>query len=224
MLLAAFLAVAQTATPRVTVLDHSSIAVQIKSTVKANKARIGDEVVAEVTVPVLQDGHIVIPKGARVVGRVIAATAHTKEHPESVLAVRFDNAEWKGGSAALNAYIVRTLAVEQSPRQALEYDQISCIPMMRLVPQQQSGQTSGPPANAPNMGPPPQPTHTPQEPCDPRRARVVPSTRPEPGLPTVKDVFVRTLTKPAGATELMSPKKNVTLPAGVMVELRQVAP
>jgi hypothetical protein len=215
MLLAAFLAVAQTATPRVTVLDHSSIAVQIKSTVKANKARIGDEVVAEVTVPVLQDGHIVIPKGARVVGRVIAATAHTKEHPESVLAVRFDNAEWKGGSAALNAYIVRTLAVEQSPRQAIEYDQINCIPMMRLVPQQQSGQTGGPP---------PQPTHTPQEPCDPRRARVVPSTRPEPGLPTVKDVFVRILTKPAGATELISPKKNVTLPAGVMVELRQVAP
>lgn len=213
ILLAAFLAVAQAATTPVTAHPGSSIAVQIKKTVKADKAKVGDEVVAEVTVPVLQDGRIIIPKGARVAGRVTTAIAHTKEHPESVLAVRFDSAEWKGGSVALSAYIVRQLAVEVGRIKVIEDYQVNCIPVMRLLPQ--SGQTSAPP-------PPPPPPSRPPPVCDTTRPRLVPSPRPVPGPPKLEDVFVRTLN--SGATELLSTKKTVTLPAGLNVELRQVAP
>lgn len=202
----------------------ASIAVQIRRTVKADKARIGDEVLTEVTVPVLQDGRVVIPKGARVVGQVTAASAHTKAHPESVLAVRFERAQWKQGSVALNAFIVRPLSLPQPKKKVVQYDRMNCIPVMRLLPQQQSGQTGGPPVNPPNTGPPPQPIHGVQPPCMPGGGREVDSPEPVPGLPKLESVFVRTLDNPLGPTELTSNTKNVTLPSGLIVELRHIAP
>lgn len=206
----------------------ASIAVQIRSTVKADKAKVDDEVLAEVTVPVLQDGRVLIPRGARVIGRVTAAAAHTKEHPESLLAVRFERAEWKDGSIALNAYIARALMSPPEKKKVVQYGPVLCMPQMHLLPQQttqqQSAQAGGQGTKTPPPpGPPPQPMHVPTI-CDQQVPRVIDSPDSFPSSPKLADIFIRTLDNPLGPTELISTTKNVTLPSGLVVELRQVAP
>lgn len=182
----------------------ASIAVVMRQTVKADKASPGDEVLAEITVPVLQDGRILIPEGARVFGHVTSAVARTREHPESVLAVRFERAEWKDGSVALNAVIVRALGRPEKAKKADSYNPVNCIPAMHAFPQQSVSQ----------------PTHAPRFNCATVQPRVSDS-----GLPKLEDVYVHTIgDDPMGPTEVTSTKKNVTLPKGLNLELRQVAP
>lgn len=193
----------QTAAPGSTTLDAgASIAVVMRRTVKADKANLGDEVLAEVTVPVLQSGRILIPEGARVTGRVLAAVARSREHPESVLAIRFERAEWKDGSVALNAFMVRALGRPEKARKGDSYNPVNCVPSMHALPQQ----------------PVAQPAHTPRFDCSTMRGSVS-----DAGLPKLEDVSVRTTGDALGPTELISTKKNVTLEKGLNVELRQVA-
>src|SRR5690349_17032150 len=80
--------------------EGASIAVRLARNLKASKAIAGDEVLAEIIVPVLDRGRIVIPGGARVIGHVISSNGRSKQNPQSVLGVRFERAEWKGGGTA----------------------------------------------------------------------------------------------------------------------------
>lgn len=190
--------VGQTVAPAgVSLSPGASIAVVLRRTVKAGKASPGDEVLAEITVPVLQNGRILIPEGARVFGRVTTAIAHTRDHPESVLAVRFERAEWKEGSVALNAFMVRALGRPEKLKRADPYNPTNCIPPMNSAGQ---------------------PVRNPRFSCDKLRPRISDS-----GLPKLEDVSVRSLNDPMGPTELISMSKNVVLPKGLNIELRQVA-
>ena len=199
--------------------DGASIAVRLASNVKANKANAGDEVLAEVIVPVLDHGRIVIPSGAKVIGQVVSSNGKSKQHPESVLGVRFERAEWKDGTAALQAYIVGLLAGVPGKTQRDNCQPGAPRRFRTPPPTYQFQQTQGP--NVLNGVP--QPIHnTDTRLQDPSLATGMPCV--VAGPPDFSHISVRKLDSPRGATQLISAKKNISLPKGIAVELRQVAP
>ena len=199
------------------------VAVLIRKTVKARKAHIGDPVVAELLFPVLRQGKVIIPRGARVTGHVAAAQRRERHEEESFLRIRFERAVWSGGSAEMNAYLIGRLPVQRRVRSAMEYNPAACNGAVATSPEQQ---VRGNPADMRR------PTATPTATSDfSHPPRSCPSDAPvrqarsdaiDPDTSEFEGVFIRMLSQPPGATELMSATKNVTLPAGTLVELRQV--
>lgn len=66
------------------------IVAELSNALDAKRAKINDRVECRVVQDLLFQGKIVVPKNAKVVGRVTEAEASTKEHPESRLGLSFD--------------------------------------------------------------------------------------------------------------------------------------
>jgi len=64
----------------------------------ARKNKVGDEVIAKTTEDVKSEGHVVVPKGSKLVGHVTAVSAQTKGQAGSALGIAFDRALLKNGS------------------------------------------------------------------------------------------------------------------------------
>lgn len=114
----------------------TTIPAMLDKWVDARKSKVGDEVVAQTTEPVKEDGQVIIPKGSKIIGRVTEAKSRTNEDPNSALGIAFDHAVLKkGGELALRVMI-----------QAIAPDRTSTEPPPRL-----SGTT--PTDNTGGMGP-----------------------------------------------------------------------
>lgn len=70
---------------------------QLKSTIDARKAHVGDRVTAVVTGNVKQEGRVVIPKGSKLLGHVTAVSAAGHGHAGSSVGILFDQAVTKKG-------------------------------------------------------------------------------------------------------------------------------
>jgi hypothetical protein len=66
------------------------IVAELANSVSAKKAKIGDRVECTVVVDLLYQGKIVVPRNAKLVGRITEAEAFTKEHHESRLGLTFE--------------------------------------------------------------------------------------------------------------------------------------
>jgi len=78
----------------------SVIPVLLTKTIDAKKVKKGDEVVAKVTQDMkTTSGEVLVPKDTKVLGRVTKAQARNKEQKESEVAIAFDSAVTKDGSA-----------------------------------------------------------------------------------------------------------------------------
>jgi len=77
----------------------SVIPVLLTKTIDAKKVKKGDEVVAKVTQEKTTSGEVLVPKDTKVLGRVTKAQARNKEQKESEVAIAFDSAVTKDGSA-----------------------------------------------------------------------------------------------------------------------------
>jgi hypothetical protein len=92
----------------VTASRSGSLAVvtQANRELNTKKLRIGDMVSVKVIQALVSGGKVVIPRGAKLIGHVADLTALTKSEPQSRLALIFDRAELKGGSAfPLRGYV-----------------------------------------------------------------------------------------------------------------------
>ncbi|HET7872885.1 MAG TPA: hypothetical protein VFL42_10275, partial [Terriglobales bacterium] len=89
---------------------NTTLQIELKKSVDANKVKPGDEVTATLTQDVLEAGRVVLPRGAKVTGHVSEAQAHTKEHPESKLGLVFDKVVGKGGAELACTCIVAAVA------------------------------------------------------------------------------------------------------------------
>ena len=69
----------------------------LSQTVDAKKNTPGDQVTAKTTEAVKSEGHVVIPKGSKLIGRVTECRARSKEEKESALGIVFDRAILKSG-------------------------------------------------------------------------------------------------------------------------------
>jgi hypothetical protein len=92
--------------------DRTVIPAVLLTTIDTKNAkpdkRIELETTADVRAP---SGKIVIPRGAKVSGRVTEAVPWFKDKPESKVSIVVESAKWKDGSAALHAFIAGDLNI-----------------------------------------------------------------------------------------------------------------
>ncbi len=84
-----------------TVLDA-----KLLSSLNAENAEVGDEVILKVTNSIKQDGEVVVPKGTRLIGRVTEVKRKSKDDKSSKLSMIFEKLQNKSLSAPINASIV----------------------------------------------------------------------------------------------------------------------
>src|SRR5258708_39338440 len=68
----------------------TQLAAQLENSLDARRAKSGDRVVLRTIQAVRQDGHVIVPKGAQLIGHVTAVQQQTKSNAESSIAVVFD--------------------------------------------------------------------------------------------------------------------------------------
>jgi hypothetical protein len=75
----------------------TAINAELDKSLDSKKAKVGDAVTARTTEAIKEDGKVVIPKGTKLAGRVIRASARSKGDNDSTLGLQFDRAELKSG-------------------------------------------------------------------------------------------------------------------------------
>ena len=89
----------------------SVIPVQLTKTIDAKKAKVGDPVMAKVTMDLkTNSGELLVPKDTKVTGHVTEAQARSKDQKESQLGIAFDHATLKSGDVSLPMSIQAVIA------------------------------------------------------------------------------------------------------------------
>jgi hypothetical protein len=91
---------------------------QLQKTVDVRKARVGDEVVLKLTKELRQNGEVIVPKGAKLLGRVTEVQQNTSQTGGSRLGLLFDKIEGKNLSLPVSASIISVNQVAGSIRAA----------------------------------------------------------------------------------------------------------
>jgi hypothetical protein len=94
----------------------STVQAQLAKPLDARKNKVGDEVVAKTTQDVKSDGHVIVPKGSKLIGRVTEVKAHSKDQATSELGIAFDHAVLKNGTEMPLALGIQ--AIGRSPASA----------------------------------------------------------------------------------------------------------
>jgi len=89
---------------------RTAVNAELDKSLDSKKAKVGDAVSARTTEAIKEDGKVVLPKGTKLTGRVVRASARGKGDNESTLAVQFDRAELKGGQEMTVQLNVQALA------------------------------------------------------------------------------------------------------------------
>jgi hypothetical protein len=92
----------------------STVQAELTKPVDVRKSKPGDEVIAKTTHDVKSDGHVVLPKGSKVVGRVTQAQERTKGQEESQLGMAFDHAILKDGTQMPVAFTIQAIGRSES--------------------------------------------------------------------------------------------------------------
>jgi hypothetical protein len=92
----------------------STVQAELTKPVDVRKNKPGDEVVAKTTQDVKSEGHVVIPKGSKIVGRVTQAQARAKGQEESQLGMAFDHAVLKDGTQVPVAFTIQAIGRSES--------------------------------------------------------------------------------------------------------------
>jgi len=69
----------------------------LSKSVDAKKAKPGDKIEAKITMDLLSNGKVVIPRDTKVIGHVTEAKSRTKESPDSRVGMSFDRVSLKDG-------------------------------------------------------------------------------------------------------------------------------
>ena len=220
--------------------EGATLAIRLEQTVRSDRVHPGDEVRAKLLAPVLMHGAIAIPANASILGTALHVQPLGPGRASQLL-IRFHAARWRDGSMPLNAYISRQLLIKRTfTTESRQF----CPPIERFLPRRQSSQQQQPaPAQQPAPQPPPQPPPAqPKAPAPPAYPPPRPRTenmdlchnpigtrredlrRQTFTSPAISDILIRKLTVPEGGLLLESPKKNIKLPKGMMLEIRNSAP
>jgi len=96
-----------------TTLDAS-----LSKSLDAKKVKPGDPVEARVEHDVKSSGHVVVPKGAKLLGHVTQAQAREKGETQSALGIAFDHAVLKSGESIAFTGIIR--AISAAPQASMD--------------------------------------------------------------------------------------------------------
>ena len=90
--------------------------------VDARKNKVGDEVMAKTTHDVKSNGHLLLPKGSKLVGHVTEAKAQSKGQASSQLGIIFDHAILKNGTEIPLALGIQAIGRGRTNTDAVEDD------------------------------------------------------------------------------------------------------
>jgi hypothetical protein len=186
-----------------------SIPAELTTTVRAENAHRGDSVEFRTLEAVLIANGLVMPKNAKLMGRIVGAAPREGDKP-SWLVLLVERGEWKKQSVPLHAFIARQIAITSAPQNTPE-------PADSMAPSSNPHRTARTSARtAIEAGADISPsTKVPQDSKS--------SSRPEPSPNTLLLKDVRIVRDKDGIAYLFSSKANVTLPSGTLFVLQNQA-
>ena len=105
----------------VNLASNTALAAQLENSLDARHAKVGDKVVLKTTQAVKQSGEVIVPKGAKLLGRVTEVQQRTKSNGESRIGIAFDRLQKGALDMPITASIVsitqgrtRTRAMDSS--------------------------------------------------------------------------------------------------------------
>ena len=104
------LATTHSNTNPVIVPQGTFLVAELAKSIDSRKAKAGDTVKAKVTQDVVANGHVVIRRGAKLLGHVTEAKPSWADEPQSILGVVFDGVEQKGGEELSFNAVLQALA------------------------------------------------------------------------------------------------------------------
>ena len=113
---------------------------QLENTLDARHAKVGDRVALKTTQPVKQNGEVIVPKGARLLGHVSEVQQRTKSNGESRLGIMFDRLQRGSTVTPITATIV---SITQARSQARASDNGGLDSDMMTSSSARSSSTSG---------------------------------------------------------------------------------
>jgi hypothetical protein len=90
----------------VNLASNTALAAQLENSLDARRARVGDQVVLKTTQAVKQNGEVIVPKGAKLIGHVTEVQQRTKSNGESRIGVAFDRLQKGALDIPITASIV----------------------------------------------------------------------------------------------------------------------
>src|SRR5688500_11014547 len=90
----------------VNLASNTALAAQLENSLDARRAKVGDKVVLKTTQALKQNGEVIVPKGAKLIGRVTDVQQHSKENGESRIGVAFDRLQKGALDMPITASIV----------------------------------------------------------------------------------------------------------------------
>ena len=188
-------------TSEASVPDRLVIRAELLHGINAAKAKPGDKVEMRALAAEKDGERLLIEKDAKLIGHVINAVARTETSPESRIELVIERAEWNGHAIPLNAYIIAQGQIA-TVRQRERLSDPKCDPSQHL-----GGGTLDRDTPAYIR-------------CAQDSSQV---SGKQGGAPLLRDVELRYVHGRSGSTVLVSSIKNVTLPAGLVVLIRNVA-
>jgi len=100
----------------------NTVQAELAKPLDAKKNKVGDEVIAKTTHDVKSGGHVVVPKGSKLVGHVTEVKAHSKEQATSQLGIAFDRAILKNGTEMPLALSIQAIGRSRASAAAMDDD------------------------------------------------------------------------------------------------------
>jgi hypothetical protein len=100
----------------------STVQAELTKPLDARKNKVGDEVVAKTTHDVKSNGHVVVPRGSKLIGHVTEVKAHSKDQANSELGIAFDHAVLKNGTEMPLALGIQAIGRAPASAAAMEED------------------------------------------------------------------------------------------------------
>ena len=102
----------QAAAPKIP--ENAVFQAELKKEITTRRSKAGQNIQLVVSSAVAgSDGAVVIPVGAKLSGKIVTVTKRSKDDP-ATLSIVVDKAEWKDGSATLNAVVQQLQGVASS--------------------------------------------------------------------------------------------------------------
>jgi hypothetical protein len=180
--------------------DRLLITAELDTSIDAGRAKPGDKVELEVVYDVRNaTGTLLIPRKARLLGRVVSLLKRSKGQPESRLGIVVYEARWADGAQALNA-VIESVSETSAP-----------------APPSRTRASSVPSTPTPD-----DPIIRPVDPITGRPPRREPEPAPSPS--PLRGVTVEDSDDPQARRHIVSRQWNIYLPAGISVILTHRAP
>ncbi|HEY4960159.1 MAG TPA: hypothetical protein VFC15_13515 [Candidatus Limnocylindrales bacterium] len=209
MMLAVAIGQAQQETSVTPTVAGLSIPAELTTTVRAENAHRGDSVEFRTLEAVLIANGLVIPKNAKLLGRIVGAASREGDKP-SWLVLLVERAEWKQQTVPLHAFIARQIAITGASQNNYESaDSMTPSTVTRRPARENIRSAVEVGADISPMTKLPQDSRT--------------SSRPDPNPNTLMLKDVRIVRDKDGIAYLFSSKANVTLPSGTLFVLQNQA-